>query len=131
MLGGQVVARSERGMRVLETSHPPTYYLPLDDVHPGALRPAAGRSYCEWKGIATFYDVQGGSKVSRRGAWTYLRPTDEYRSLAEMVAFFPENMDWCSVDGEHVVPQPGGFYGGWITSELEGPFKGEPGSEDW
>ena len=131
VLGGSVVVRTHRALRVLETSHPPTYYLPREDFVEGALRPAGGSSYCEWKGTASYLDVLGGDRVAERAAWTYEHPTSGFAVLAAHVALYPGRMDRVSVDGEEVRPQPGGFYGGWITSRVVGPFKGEPGTLRW
>lgn len=131
VLGGVTVARTERAYRVLETSHPPTYYLPVADFLPGSLRPATGQSYCEWKGNAAYFDVVGGSQVAPRVAWGYPTPTPTCAALLDHVALYPAAMDLCTVDGEAVTPQPGGFYGGWITSSVVGPFKGIPGSRFW
>ena len=131
VFGGEVVAETRRGVRVLETSHPPVYYFPLDDVHGEFLRPAAGTSYCEWKGQASYFDVIVGDRVAPRAAWTFSTPTSGARAIAGHVAFYAGPMDACTVDGEQVTPQPGGFYGGWITSEVVGPFKGGPGSAFW
>ncbi|MDT0166865.1 DUF427 domain-containing protein [Actinotalea sp. AC32] len=130
-LGGQVVARTDRSWRVLETSHPPTYYLPRDAFVPGALRPAPGASVCEWKGRASYLDVVGPDRVAARAAWTYLDPTPGFAVIAGAVAVMPGLVDRCTVDGEPVVAQPGGFYGGWITSRVVGPFKGGPGTVGW
>ena len=127
VLGGIVIAESRRPARVLETSHPPVYYLSPEDIRMDLLTPAAGASFCEWKGNASYYDV--GSV--RAGAWTYRSPTPEFASIANWVAFYPGKMDECTIDGEIVRPQAGGFYGGWITGELDGPFKGEPGTSGW
>jgi uncharacterized protein (DUF427 family) len=130
-LGGVEVARTTRGWRVLETSHPPTYYLPREAFAPGALREAAGASWCEWKGQASYLDVVGGDAVAERAAWTYLTPTPGFAPITGAIAVMAAAMDRCLVDGEVVVPQPGGFYGGWITSTVVGPFKGIPGSMGW
>ena len=131
-LGGVVVADTTRAHRVLETSHPPIYYIPPDDILDGALQRSGGRgSMCEWKGAATYYDVVVGDKRVERAAWTYLSPTPAFAAIRDAVAFYPELMDSCTVDGEVVAPQPGSFYGGWITSDLVGPFKGEPGTAGW
>jgi len=134
-LGGAVVVDTRRSLRLLETSHPPTYYLPLDDVAPGALRPAEGSSYCEWKGVASYLDVVGGTAdepvVAKRAAWTYPRPTPPFQHLAGYLALYPALMDECTVDGEPVRPQDGGFYGGWVTARVVGPFKGGAGSSSW
>lgn len=133
VLGGAVVAETARAHRVLETSHPPVYYVPLDDVAPGALEPAQGRgSLCEWKGAASYYDVIGGNgRRVERGAWAYLSPASGYEPIRGAVAFYAGPMDECTVGDERVEPQPGGFYGGWITRDLEGPFKGAPGTTGW
>jgi uncharacterized protein (DUF427 family) len=132
-LGGAVIADTVRAHRVLETSHPPVYYAPLEDVAPGSLEPSRGPgSFCEWKGDATYFDVIGGDgRRVERAAWTYLDPTPEFEAIRSAVAFYPGLMDECTLDGELVEAQPGGFYGGWITSEVVGPFKGGPGTRGW
>jgi uncharacterized protein (DUF427 family) len=131
VLGGVTVASTRSALRVLETSHPPTYYLPPDAFVAGALRPADGVSVCEWKGRARYLTVVGGSAVAEAAAWTYPEPTAAFAALAGYVALYPGRMDRCTVDGEVVTPQPGGFYGGWITSRVVGPFKGERGTMLW
>lgn len=131
VLGGQVVARTARSLRVLETSHPPTYYLPPDAFAPGVLREASGSSFCEWKGTASWFDLVAGDRVATSAAWTYPSPRPQYAALAGAVAVMPGLVDRCTVDGEVVVPQPGGYYGGWITSAVVGPFKGGPGTRGW
>ena len=133
MLAGALIAECSRSLRVLETSHPPVYYIPLACVAPGALELSGGRgSFCEWKGAAVYYDVIGpGARRVSRGAWGYPDPSPAYQQLRETIAFYPAAMDECTVDGERVTPQPGGFYGGWITSDITGPFKGEPGTLGW
>jgi uncharacterized protein (DUF427 family) len=129
--GGKVVARTRASLRVLETSHPPTYYLPLDAFADGALVPAAGSSVCEWKGQAAYFDVVGGGRRAPRAAWTYPDPVPTYAVLAGHVAVMPGLVDACFVDSEQVRAQDGGFYGGWITDRVVGPFKGGPGSRGW
>ena len=126
VFGGETIVDSTRVVRVLETSHPPVYYVPFDDVVEGALQPARGRStFCEWKGSASYFDVAGGNgRRAERAAWTYPQPLPGYETLRERVAFYAAPMDECTVDGEVAVPQDGGFYGGWITREIVGPFKG-------
>jgi uncharacterized protein (DUF427 family) len=131
VLGGDTVARTRQAFRVLETSHPPTYYLPRADFAEGSLRPAEGESFCEWKGVAAYLDVLGGDAVAPRAAWHYPEPSRAFRMLADHVALYPAAMDRCLVDGEVVLPQPGGFYGGWITSRVVGPFKGDLGTRFW
>ena len=130
---GEVIADTASGLRVLETSHPPTYYFPPGDVRPGVLVPDAGASFCEWKGHAVYFAVVGGGgrKRAPRAAWAYPDPTPAFRALAGHVAFYPAPMDACFVGEERASPQPGGFYGGWVTRRLAGPFKGAPGSGGW
>ncbi|MFN9531099.1 MAG: DUF427 domain-containing protein [Cyanobacteriota bacterium] len=124
---GQLLAETHRSLRVLETFHPPTFYLPPEAFDLSLLRPAAGRSFCEWKGIARYFDVVApDGRVLDRVVWQYPEPTPAFAPLAGGFALSPGAMAGCWVDGERVVPQPGGFYGGWITSDLEGPFKGDP-----
>ncbi len=130
-LGGGEIASTRRSIRVLETSHPPTYYLPRSAFMDGSVRPAAGSSYCEFKGIAAYFDLVGGSHVAARAAWTYPEPTHPYAGLIDHLAVMPGAVDRCVVAGEVVLPQVGGFYGGWITSRVAGPFKGEPGTLGW
>ena len=131
VLGGAVVASTTEGWRVLETSHPPTYYLPAAAFADGVLRPCAGSSVCEWKGAASYFDLVTEARTAARAAWTYPFPTADFAPIAGHVAVMAGLVDECRVDGEVVEPQPGGFYGGWITSNLTGPFKGVPGSMGW
>ena len=126
--GGGLVADTTEAWCVLETSHPPTYYLPRAAFVAGSLRPASGTSFCEWKGSADYLDVVAGDRVAPRAAWTYPHPVRAYAALREHVAVYPAAVDRCTVDGEVVQPQPGGFYGGWITPRVVGPFKGGPGT---
>lgn len=130
-LGGEEIVDTTDVVRVLETSHPPVYYLPADHFADGALIPAAGSSYCEFKGSARYFDVRGGDRVVARAAWTYPQPSPGFEALTGRVALYAGGMDACEVDGERVTPQPGGFYGGWVTRDLAGPFKGVPGSMGW
>jgi uncharacterized protein (DUF427 family) len=129
--GGEVIARSERALRVLETAGAPTIYLPGEDVCAELLRPAAGTSHCEWKGSASYHDVLAGDRPARAAAWSYRRPNAAFTALAGHLAFYPGRLDACYLDDERVEPQPGSFYGGWVTAEIVGPIKGEPGSEGW
>ena len=131
VLGGVEVCRTTRAWRVLETSHPPSWYLPRADWLTGSLRPAGGTSSCEWKGLADYLDVVGGAAVAPRAAWSYPVPTPGFAILAGAVAIYPAAMDACTVDGEVVRPQEGGFYGGWVTDDVAGPFKGAPGTRGW
>ncbi len=131
VLGGEVVARSNATYRVLETSHPPTYYLPRESFTEGVLVATEGTSYCEWKGAAAYFDLVAPGRTAPRAAWTYPQPTRGFEALVGHIAVMPGQVDRCVVDGETVLPQAGGFYGGWITSKVVGPFKGEPGTWGW
>jgi uncharacterized protein (DUF427 family) len=130
-LGGTVIAETRASYRVLETSHPPGYYLPRAAFRADTLRPAEGSSYCEWKGQAAYFDVVGGDRLAARAAWHYPDPTPAFRALRDHVALYPAAMDRVTVDGEVVQPQEGGFYGGWITARVVGPFKGAPRTSGW
>ena len=130
-LGGRLIATTNHGWRVLETSHPPTYYLPRTAFADGVLRDAPGSSWCEWKGQASYFDVVSDAVVAPRAAWTYVNPTSGFEPIAGAIAVMAAAVDRCTVNGEVVVPQPGGFYGGWVTSWITGPFKGIPGSMGW
>lgn len=130
-LGGIVIAETRLAVRTLETSHPPSYYIPREDIAPDVLVPVGGGSFCEWKGHARYFDVTAGGERRERAAWSYPDPSPSFAILRDHVAFYAAAMDACFVDGERVVPQPGGFYGGWITSSVAGPFKGVPGSRFW
>ncbi len=131
VLGGAVIAETTGAFRVLETSHPPNYYFPPGDVAPGAVERTKGASFCEWKGRAHYFTVAGGDRVETEAAWGYEDPSPAFAPLRDHVAFYAGRMDACFVDDELVVPQPGMFYGGWITSDVVGPFKGGPGSRGW
>lgn len=129
-LGGTLVADTTRALRVLETHHAPTYYLPLQDIL-ATLHPAPGSSYCEWKGAARYFDVLAGSATAQRAAWAYDQPTARFAALAAHVAFYAALMDEAWVGDLRVIPQPGNFYGGWVTPNLEGQIKGAPGTQHW
>ena len=131
VFAGRTIADSTRALRVLETSHPPVYYVPAEDVMSGILVPARKRTWCEFKGEAAYYDVVAGERVAAGAAWHYPHPASGYEALAGHVAFYPGRMDACFVDDEQVQPQTGDFYGGWITAEIDGPFKGGPGTRGW
>ena len=130
-LGGERIASTTNGWRVLETSHPPTYYLPYDAFAARVLRDAPGSSWCEWKGQARYYDLVTDAKIAPAAAWTYPSPTAGFEPIAGAIAVMANAVDRCTVNGEPVLAQPGGFYGGWITSWVVGPFKGIPGSRGW
>jgi uncharacterized protein (DUF427 family) len=129
--GGRLIADTTEAWRILETSHPPSYYLPPTDVDAGVLQAAGGGSFCEWKGSARYWTVEVGDRRAERSAWSYPNPTADFGALRDHLAFYAAAMDRCTVDGEEVQPQPGGFYGGWITSRIKGPFKGGPGTMGW
>ncbi len=129
--GGMIIADTRRAVRTLETSHPPSYYFPREDVTMGLLTASQNKSFCEWKGNARYFDISVKGQLFRDVAWSYPRPTKSFGILTNFIAFYSMPFDECVVDGEKVVPQPGGFYGGWITSKLAGPFKGIPGSQFW
>ncbi len=128
---GETIADSRRAFRVLETSHPPVYYLPPEDVRRDLLRPGRGRSVCEWKGAAAYHDLVVGDRIVEDAAWSYPRPTPTFAPIANYLAFYPSKVDRCLVDGVEVQAQPGDFYGGWITPDVIGPFKGAPGTWGW
>lgn len=129
--GGVLIAETREAWSVLETSHPPTYYLPPDAFLDGALVPAPGSSTCEWKGRARYWDVVAGGRTAAGAAWSYPDPLPAFADLRDHVAVYPAAMERCSVDGLVVRPQDGGFYGGWITDRVVGPFKGGPGTWGW
>ncbi|MBW6526348.1 DUF427 domain-containing protein [Sphingomonas sp. RHCKR7] len=128
---GEVVADTRAAARTLETSHPPSWYLPPADVNLALLRPSARRSFCELKGEAVYWHLAVGDELLRDVAWSYPDPTPGFALLRDHLAFYAAPLDRCTVDGEVVTPQPGGFYGGWITPDVAGPFKGVPGSMGW
>ncbi|MEL6500287.1 MAG: DUF427 domain-containing protein [Cyanobacteria bacterium J06623_1] len=126
------IVQSSNTYRLLETSHPPAYYIPPEDIKLEYLQPvASGRSFCEWKGVARYYNVVVGKQEVAKAAWYYPQPTAEFAAIKDYVAFYPSKMDACYVDGELVKAQAGDFYGGWITKNIVGPFKGEAGSWGW
>ncbi len=131
VLGGVTVADTTAAWRILETSHPPNFYLPAAAFAPGALVRTDRASWCEWKGEAHYYDVHGGGVVARDAAWGYDTPRAPYGAIAGHVACYAGPMDACWVGDEQAEAQPGGFYGGWITSGVTGPFKGGPGTQGW
>jgi uncharacterized protein (DUF427 family) len=128
---GRSIADTRTAVRTIETSHPPSYYIPPGDIAPDLLRKAEGSSFCEWKGAAVYWDVVVGDIVLPRAGWSYPSPTAGFVLLRDHVAFYAGPFDRCTVDGEQVTPQAGGFYGGWITSGIAGPFKGGPGTSGW
>ncbi|MDX2096575.1 MAG: DUF427 domain-containing protein [Leptolyngbyaceae cyanobacterium bins.59] len=130
--GGVLIAETRRSKRVLETSHPPNYYIPPEDVKLEYLIQVPGAaSWCEWKGQAGYYTIAVNDQQAPKAAWFYTNPTPAFQDIKDYIAFYVQPMDACYVDGEKVQPQPGGFYGGWITSDIVGPFKGAAGTWGW
>lgn len=129
-LGGAVVAETRKGLRVCETHHAPTYYFPPDSVT-AQLVPAGGGSFCEWKGRARYFDVLAGGARAPRAAWCYPEPSARFAALAGYLAFYPGAMEAVGLDEIVATPQPGDFYGGWVTPNLEGIVKGAPGTRHW
>jgi uncharacterized protein (DUF427 family) len=129
--GGITIAESSRGFRVLETSQPPAYYFPPDDVAMEHLTATSHRTFCEWKGQAHYYTVVVGGREATDAVWSYSSPIDRFRAITGYLAFYAQRMDACYVDGEHVRANEGAFYGGWITSKIVGPFKGAEGTAGW
>lgn len=131
-VAGELIADTRRAVRVLETSQAPAFYVPTADVRMDLLEPLQGHhTVCEWKGNASYFDLRVGDRVAHRAAWTYPRPARGYEAIAGHVAFYPSRVDVCRVDGELVRPMEGDFYGGWITSDVVGPFKGARGTGHW
>ena len=131
IFNGEIIAETNHGFRVLETSHPPVYYFPPEDVRMEFLREAAGASFCEWKGAANYYDLRVGGKSVENAGWFYPKPTRDFAKIKNYIAFYPSKMDACYVDDELAQSQKGDFYGGWITPEIVGPFKGGAGTFGW
>jgi uncharacterized protein (DUF427 family) len=130
-VNGIIIADTRRSQRVLETSHPPVYYIPPEDIQLAYCEPFARSSFCEWKGMAAYYSLVVGDRRVEQAAWYYPDPTPNFEAIRNYVAFYPSRVDACYVDGEKVQSQPGDFYGGWITQDIVGPFKGDPGTWGW
>ncbi|MGK7931612.1 MAG: DUF427 domain-containing protein [Microcystaceae cyanobacterium] len=124
LFAGVVLAQTQKSYRVLETSHPPVYYLPPSDIAMEYLQETSRNSYCEWKGIASYYTIKVGDTIAENAAWFYPNPTPTFAPIKDYIAFYPSPMEACYVDDEQVIPQAGSFYGGWITKDIVGPFKG-------
>ena len=131
VFNGEVIADTRRARRVLETSHPPVYYIPPEDIRMEYLAKTGRRTWCEWKGQAGYYDVHVGGRRVENAAWFYPNPAPGYDPIRGHVAYYPGKMDACYEDGERVQAQPGDFFGGWITGNIVGPFKGGPGTVGW
>lgn len=130
-LNGEMIVDSRRAKRVLETSHPPVFYVPPEDIRPGVLTRTSRHTFCEWKGQAHYYTVAVGDRVEPDAAWAYVEPEPAFAGIKGYVAFYPSRMDRCLLDGEDVQAQAGDFYGGWITNDIAGPFKGDAGTMGW
>jgi uncharacterized protein (DUF427 family) len=131
IFGGATIAETNHSFRVLETSHPPVYYFPPEDVRMEFLREVSGSSFCEWKGSAGYYSIEVNGKRAEKAAWFYSNPTPAFAQIRNHIAFYPSKMDACFVNDELVRAQKGDFYGGWITNEIVGPFKGATGTWGW
>ncbi len=131
VFGGETLADTHQAYRVLETSHPPVYYIPLADIRQEFLTETSAHSFCEWKGTASYCTVRVGEKEAVGAGWFYPHPSASFAPITGHVAFYPSKMDACFVDEERAEAQPGDFYGGWITPEVVGPFKGTPGTMGW
>lgn len=131
IFAGITIAETNHGFRVLETSHPPTYYFPPGDVAREYLKRTRRISYCEFKGEAAYWTIVAGGRTAEDAAWSYPKPPRAYDAIRDYFAFYAEPMDACFVGAERVTPQPGDFYGGWVTAEIQGPFKGGPGTQGW
>jgi uncharacterized protein (DUF427 family) len=131
VFNGKTVARSDRALRVLETSHPPGIYIPPQDINGDLLRPNSTRSFCEWKGRAVYWDIVVAGTVAAAAGWSYPEPTPGFEAIAEYVSFYPGRVDACYLGDELVHPQDGNFYGGWITADIVGPFKGAADTWGW
>ncbi|WP_088891290.1 DUF427 domain-containing protein [Leptolyngbya ohadii] len=131
VFNGETIADTHRAKRVLETSHPPVYYIPPEDIRTEYLKLERRSTFCEWKGAAGYYTIQVGDRTAENAAWFYSNPTPTFAGIQNYVAFYPSRMDACFVDGEQVTAQPGDFYGGWITKDIVGPFKGGLGTWGW
>jgi len=128
--GEHIIARSSKTIRVLETAGPPTFYVPGTDIKFDELAPVAERSWCEWKGSARYFSLANCAAQSDPVAWTYPQLNPNFAALDNHFGFYPGRLE-CTVDGERVRAQPGEFYAGWVTDEIVGPMKGEPGTECW
>jgi uncharacterized protein (DUF427 family) len=131
LFNGETIADTRRAIRVLETSHPPVYYIPMEDVRIEYLSGTSRHTFCEFKGSASYWTLHIGDRRLENAAWSYPSPTSDFVSIKDFIAFYPGKMDACYIDDEQVQPQEGDFYGGWITSDIVGPFKGGAGTRGW
>ena len=128
---GETIVDTRSAYRVMETSHPPSWYLPRVDIRDEALRAADGSSFCEWKGAARYWDIVVRGETLAKVGWDYPSPSAGFEAIRDHIAFYAAPFDEVTIDGERVEPQPGGFYGGWVTPDVVGPFKGSPGTMGW
>jgi len=131
IFNGETIADTTNAYRILETSHPPAYYIPQDDIRMEYLTSTTRRTFCEFKGAASYWTVQVGQRKAENAAWSYASPNSVYQAAKDHICFYANDMDECYVEDERVIPQEGDFYGGWITSDVVGPFKGAPGTWGW
>ena len=131
VFNGVTIVDTWRAQRVLETSHPPVFYIPQDEIQGAELFQSVRQTFCEFKGAAYYWSIRVGDRTANDAAWSYPRPVAGYEAIADHLAFYPGRMDACYIDDERVTPQAGDFYGGWITSDIVGPFKGGPGTRGW
>ena len=131
IFNGVVIADTTHALRVLETSHPPSYYIPQADINMDYLQATRSRTFCEYKGGASYWTIQVGERTSEDAAWSYANPNQGYEAIKDHLAFYVSRVDEAYVDDEKVIPQAGDFYGGWITHEIVGPFKGGAGTQGW
>lgn len=131
VFNGEVVAETSRAYRILETSHPPVFYIPAEDVNMRRVERSSRSTFCEWKGRARYHSLRVGDRRGPDAAWSYPDPSKAFEAIRDHLAFYPSRVDECTVDGEVVRSQPGDFYGGWITVDIVGPFKGDPGTMGW
>lgn len=131
VFNGETIADTYRAMRVLETSHPPVYYLPPADLRMECFSRTSRRTFCEFKGNATYWTIRVGNHEAVDAAWSYESPSEEFETIQNYIAVYPSRMDACYINGEQVQAQAGDFYGGWITSQIVGPFKGSAGTWGW
>jgi len=131
IFAGVTIADSEKTLRVLETASPPVYYIPPNDIQKHYLEPSEHSTLCEWKGISQHWHLKVGDQTARNAAWSYPEPWRGYEAIRDAIAFYPGRVDACYIDDQLVTPQPGRYYGGWITPEITGPIKGEPGTQGW
>lgn len=128
--GNQIIAETLKAIRVLETASPPTFYIPANDINLDSLVQSSGSSFCEWKGNATYWSLKTDDQQIKNVGWSYNSPSKHFAAIKNHFSFYPALLE-CTVNGETVRPQPGGFYGGWVTDEIVGPYKGEPGTSGW